>query len=287
MTIEQINMWFHFLGCDAGKQTFLFSTGTQWQRCHIPDDEEAKLVLCDMVWEASLIKSPVLLKEVLSPTFALHFDIEAKGYTENRQWSDMMKIVAVQIGKCLSRCYRTLTRDGFSAECVIYTTSPVAGQAQVVFPTIVVDLERHHDLRGAVINELATWHQMDDLLQMSDQNTPVNLIKSIPEDLAIPVPLAKLENTIPMDAWGDLKPLAFAVITSDRVGPKKAPGDGKMAWTLLGLKRRNLPKTEGETLPRVRKGKKMYGSSPTSRPGAARSDTLTRAFQLTSGSLGW
>ena len=101
----EIDEWFTRMAlpmdCAPGSQTFLFTSETQssdpiqWKKCFIPDDGEVKAerLLCDKVWERFLIKSPVLVKEVLSPTFALHFDIEAKGYSnkDHKHWGDLMK----------------------------------------------------------------------------------------------------------------------------------------------------------------------------------------------------
>ena len=94
MKIEEINDWFARKGCKAGQQTHLFTPdGTQWKKMHVDDNDESKVSLSNMVWEASLIKSPVLCKEVLTPTFALHFDIEAKGFQDQKIWGDTMKKV--------------------------------------------------------------------------------------------------------------------------------------------------------------------------------------------------
>ena len=94
MKIEEINVWFARKGCKAGQQTHLFTAdGTQWKKVHVDDNDESKIALSNTVWEASLIKSPVLCKEILTPTFALFFDIEAKGFQDHKHWGETMKKV--------------------------------------------------------------------------------------------------------------------------------------------------------------------------------------------------
>lgn len=258
MKIEEINDWFARKGCKAGQQTHLFTPdGTQWKKMHVDDNDESKVSLSNMVWEASLIKSPVLCKEVLTPTFALHFDIEAKGFQDQKIWGDTMKKVATKIGKKLSGFYPELTKDyGFSANCAIFVTSPEAGQGQVVFPDIIVNAERHRDLRTAVVEELNGDALVHEMGKYSALNMAMNIVKPLSEDQTTPVPLSKVEGTD-----GDLKPLAFAVITAERVAPKKAPGDGKAAWVYLGLKRRDVPTTDWRAPQRARKGATKDGSS--------------------------
>ena len=60
------------------------SCACRWKKVHIDDNDESTADLADKVFQASLMKAPILLQEVLSRTFALHFDIEVKGLQDKK-----------------------------------------------------------------------------------------------------------------------------------------------------------------------------------------------------------
>jgi hypothetical protein len=229
--------------------------------------------LARFVYEANRLKDPLPLREFLTPTFSLHFNLEIKGGADKH-----MKEVAGAIGKGLLEYYPNI--DEFA--CVIYACNLAeinVYKGQVVFPDISVDVQRARQLRAALVDSL-TQNQTGLVAQCAALNAANNfasMIRELDVTNGVEVPLAATTRAQGGVTEAALNPLACAKITKHAVRPVPPPED-RWTWVLLGLKRRNMSEGESSALshwipPRqFRKGVGGDGSSVKSGGGSKDKD---------------
>lgn len=257
----------------------------QWEKISIGDSEAGREQLSLFVWEASSMKAPVRVKEVLTPNFALYFDVNVRGHTD-KSFIDEIKKMSSRFAKTVGTYYPNLDgKQGFVTTCAIYATATEAGsRGHVVFPEIIVNVDRHREIRQAILEDFEGDPLMQKYLRFDMENDLSRVIAPLPSDSQVAVPLAMLDDS--GVSGGSLAPLAVAKIVQGRVTPLPAPGEGKASWVLLGLKRREMhePMTEWNAPQRARKGaeRDKSGSSGKS-AGSKPSDKASFASGYSSG----
>jgi hypothetical protein len=197
------------------------------------ESDDVRDMLATTVFEANRQKSPVVLTELLSEAFVLHFQLRI--HTQEDA-AALVKTIAGRIGKTLqSESYEKYPE----LKAVIYGTkgSKVGFYtAQVVFPSIIVNADRMAKLREAVIFALGMQENSDIPTQLTDLDAR-NLLPSV----LVPTSDDGVEVPLSATFFGDeqaepLNPLAVANMVNKNVKALPAP-DTKTAWVLLGMKR--------------------------------------------------
>jgi len=205
-------------------------TGTMFK---FSDSDDVRDMLATTVFEANRQKSPVVMSELLSEAFVLHFQLRIH---TKEDVAALVKTIAGRIGKTLqSESYEKYPE----LKAVIYGTKGSKFgfyTAQVVFPSIIVNADRMGKLREAVIFSFGKQENSDipsQLLELDARNTiPSVLVPTDADGVAVPLSAT---------AYGEeqaepLNPLAVANMVNKNVKALPAP-DAKIAWVLLGLKR--------------------------------------------------
>jgi len=195
------------------------------------DDDDSREQLSKFVYEANRLKEPVALREVLTPAFALHFAIELKGDANDGH----VKQVAAFIGKSLATFFPTF--EDYTT--VIYVAKLTEGvKGQVVFPDVVVDIDRARQVRAAIVESAVGTQMSIDLSRLHNENSMSTIIKEMDIKSGAEVPLAATTRVPVNTAEAAMNPLALAKISKQAVAPLSAPTD-RWNWVMMGLKRRD------------------------------------------------
>lgn len=207
----------------------------------VDDGADAQEQFAKFVYEANRLKDPIAVREVMTPIFALHFNIEIRGQAPEA----LVKNVAGAIGKGLSEYFPSFN----DLTTVIYQAKlDDMVKSQVVFPDLLVDVDRTRMLRTAIVEHLTQKTNIGTEIQKAHPtNDCAQLIKEVDSRNGIEVPLGATTRIPMATKEAPLNPLAVAKISKQAVSPLAAPND-RFQWVAMGLKRRDQANKEYRTM---------------------------------------
>lgn len=218
--------------------------GDVWLR--IGDDHDAQEQLSKIVYEANRLKEPLIIREILGDTFALHFNIELMGEAAKAQ--ALVKDVAKFVGQQLPEIFTGSNQY----TCVIYAADiPEDGltKAQLVWPDLRVDAARAGQLRSALLDKMDGPKGSPEVVQkmkaLHPENNSAKVIKDLMQKEGVEMPLAATTRPPLRTVEAALNPVAMATISANAIQKKDAPGqEERWRWVQVGLKRRDQANPE-------------------------------------------
>jgi len=202
------------------------------------DDERERLA--EMIYEANRQKSPVVLSEMLSSVFVMHYRLE---FHTNESDSEVSKLVKTVSGRIAKVMQEGPYREHNELKAAIFGAKLSKGvyRAQVVFPQIIVNAERMWKLRTMVVSQFNEDSQdiCDQLMKWDQRNDLKNVFMPSDAPRGVEIPLTRTVTDNGADA--PLTPVALANIVNKTIKGLPAP-EHRQAWVLLGMKR--APGTE-------------------------------------------
>lgn len=197
------------------------------------DDERERLA--EMIYEANRQKSPVVLAELLSTVFVMHYRLELHTTESEGEVAKVVKMVAGRIAKVMQE---GPFREHNELKAAIFGAKMAQGvyRAQVIFPQIIVNAERMGKLRNVVVQTMESTDTdiCEQLMKWDSRNELKKVFLATDAPKGVEIPLTRTCTANGPDA--PLTPVALANIVNKTIKGLPAP-EHRQAWVLLGMKR--------------------------------------------------